>query len=383
MNAMDREATKGDILIVDDALANLRLLSTMLTRQGYQVRGVANGTMALTAVAAEPPDLILLDIKMPGINGYEVCLRLKANPDTSHIPIIFISALDEVLDKIEAFNAGGVDYITKPFQVPEVLARVETHITLHNLQKQLAEKIIQLEKLAGDLTEANRALQASNDELDAFAHTVAHDLKNPLGGIILSVDFLHGYMEQIGKEKSMEILGDVFANSNKIVNIIDELLLLASVRKEKVSLTSLQMSSIVNQAQFRLSTMIDEYEGKIILPEEWPTARGYAPWVEEVWVNFLSNGLKYGGEPPTLELGGEQTNGEVRYWVKDNGKGVDTAVIPHLFAEFTRMDQARAQGHGLGLSIVKRIVEKLDGRVGVESQPGRGSLFYFTLPVAG
>ncbi|MFQ5435357.1 MAG: response regulator, partial [Anaerolineae bacterium] len=189
MNIMGKVFTKGDILIVDDALANLRLLSTMLTQHGYEVRGVVNGVMALTAVAAEPPDLILLDIKMPGISGYEVCQQLKANPDTSHIPVIFISALDEVLDKIEAFNAGGVDYITKPFQVPEVLARVKTHITLHNLQIQLAEKIVQLEKLAGDLTDTNRALKASNDELDAFAHTVAHDLKNPLGSIILSADF--------------------------------------------------------------------------------------------------------------------------------------------------------------------------------------------------
>lgn len=383
MNIMGKVFTKGDILIVDDALANLRLLSTMLTQHGYEVRGVVNGVMALTAVAAEPPDLILLDIKMPGISGYEVCQQLKANPDTSHIPVIFISALDEVLDKIEAFNAGGVDYITKPFQVPEVLARVKTHITLHNLQIQLAEKIVQLEKLAGDLTDTNRALKASNDELDAFAHTVAHDLKNPLGSIILSADFLHGHMEQIGKEKSIEILGDVFANGNKIVNIIDELMLLASVRKENVSRTSLQMSHIVNQAQFRLSTMIDEYEGKIILPKNWPQAHGYAPWIEEVWVNFLSNGLKYGGRPPRLELGGEQKNSEVWYWVKDNGQGVDTAVSARLFTEFTRMDQARAQGHGLGLSIVKRIVEKLDGRVGVESQPGQGSLFYFTLPAAG
>ncbi|MFQ5421365.1 MAG: response regulator, partial [Anaerolineae bacterium] len=346
MNIMGKVFTKGDILIVDDALANLRLLSTMLTQHGYEVRGVVNGVMALTAVAAEPPDLILLDIKMPGISGYEVCQQLKANPDTSHIPVIFISALDEVLDKIEAFNAGGVDYITKPFQVPEVLARVKTHITLHNLQIQLAEKIVQLEKLAGDLTDTNRALKASNDELDAFAHTVAHDLKNPLGSIILSADFLHGHMEQIGKEKSIEILGDVFANGNKIVNIIDELMLLASVRKENVSRTSLQMSHIVNQAQFRLSTMIDEYEGKIILPKNWPQAHGYAPWIEEVWVNFLSNGLKYGGRPPRLELGGEQKNSEVWYWVKDNGQGVDTAVSARLFTEFTRMDQARAQGHG-------------------------------------
>jgi sigma-B regulation protein RsbU (phosphoserine phosphatase) len=130
---------KGDILIVDDMPVNLRLLSHMLGEQGYKVRSVINGQMALTATRAAPPDLILLDINMPGMNGYEVCERLKEDESTQDIPVIFISALDEIQDKVKAFTVGGLDYITKPFQFEEVLARVETHLSLRRLQKQLQE----------------------------------------------------------------------------------------------------------------------------------------------------------------------------------------------------------------------------------------------------
>ncbi len=133
------DAPKGDVLIVDDTPANLHLLSQMLAEQGYQVRPVPDGPLALAAVQAEPPDLILLDIRMPGMNGYEVCERLKADAQTRDIPIIFISALDAIQDKVRAFTVGGVDYVTKPFQVEEVLARVETHLALRKLQKRLQD----------------------------------------------------------------------------------------------------------------------------------------------------------------------------------------------------------------------------------------------------
>ncbi len=136
----------GDILIVDDTPANLRLLSGMLVEQGYKVRLAPNGKLALMGAQAVPPDLILLDIKMPGLSGYEVCDQLKAGPRTRDIPIIFISALDAARDKVDAFKGGGVDYVTKPFQVDEVLARVETHLKLYKLQKQLTARVRELEE---------------------------------------------------------------------------------------------------------------------------------------------------------------------------------------------------------------------------------------------
>jgi signal transduction histidine kinase len=141
------------------------------------------------------------------------------------------------------------------------------------------------------------------------------------------------------------------------------------------------MDEVVNRAFARLSHMFDKYHPEVIFPDEWPQAQGYAPWIEEVWVNYLSNGLKYGGQPPRLELGATvQDEGVVRFWVWDNGPGIDQDAQVMLFTEFYRLDKVRAQGHGLGLSIVQRIMDKLDGQCGVESEPGQGSLFYFTLP---
>ena len=139
MSGSTTDGAQENLLIVDDKPANLRLLASMLVEQGYKVRSAINGPLALTATQAAPPDMILLDINMPEMNGFEVCERLKADEGTREIPVIFISALDETADKVKAFNVGGVDYITKPFQLEEVLARVETHLALRRLQKQLQD----------------------------------------------------------------------------------------------------------------------------------------------------------------------------------------------------------------------------------------------------
>jgi signal transduction histidine kinase len=134
--------------------------------------------------------------------------------------------------------------------------------------------------------------------------------------------------------------------------------------------------------------MVERSQAEIVLPDTWPVALGYGPWVEQVWVNLLSNAIKYGGQPPRVELGTDVNEdvrlpkGRTRFWVRDNGPGLAEEEISRLFVPFTRLDQARAEGHGLGLSIVRRIVEKLGGGVGVESEPGEGSLFYFALPLA-
>ena len=179
-------------------------------------------------------------------------------------------------------------------------------------------------------------------------------------------------------------------------NIIDELLLLAGVRRTGVVTEPLDMAGIVAEARLRLAHLIRDTQADIILQgaSAWPVARGYGPWVEEVWVNYLGNALKYGGQPPRVELGADpfstppksrgKEEGLVRFWVRDNGQGITPEDQARLFTPFTRLDQARAKGHGLGLSIVRRIVEKLGGQVGVESDgvPGQGSTFFFTLPGA-
>ncbi|HRQ36315.1 MAG TPA: hybrid sensor histidine kinase/response regulator [Chloroflexota bacterium] len=348
------------ILIVDDTPANLRLLAGLLGNAGYQVRPARDGRMALSVAQSNPPDLILLDIMMPEMDGYEVCRLLKADERTREIPVIFISALDDVHDKVKSFTLGAVDYVAKPFQAEEVMARVRSHITLYKLQRDLREQVA---------------------ELDAFAHTVAHDLKNPLALVIGLIDFvLLQYADDVPQEM-VNYLKKVQNTGYRGVNIIDELLLLASVRKQDVRVSSLDMEQIIAKAQDRLMLMMGDYQATVQLPEQWPTAVGYAPWVEEVWVNYMSNALKYGGQPPLLALGtAVQPDGMVRYWVRDNGAGLSPEKQAVLFTEFVRLNEVRVEGFGLGLSIVRRIMDKLNGRVGVISAEGQGSEFYFELP---
>jgi signal transduction histidine kinase len=248
------------------------------------------------------------------------------------------------------------------------------------------EDITKRKQAEETLRQYNLDLQARNEELDAFAHTVAHDLKNLLTMIL-------GYSEVLREDLAAMQLPNVEAsleaiarNSHKMENIIGEILLLAGVRKKEIKLEVLDMADIVAEACQRLTWMVEVQQAEIVLPTTWPTALGYGPWIEEVWVNYLSNGLKYGGLPPHLKLGGMiQDDGMVRFWVGDNGAGLTLEEQARLFSQFTRLDQARTKGHGLGLSIVRRIVEKLGGQVGIESAgiPGQGSTFYFTLPRAG
>jgi PAS domain S-box-containing protein len=239
-----------------------------------------------------------------------------------------------------------------------------------------------------DITEqklAQEEREALIRELDAFAHTVAHDLKNPISLILGYTDLLTTAEGAIPEEERQIALNAVLHSAQKMRNIVDELLLLARVRKGEVDLAPMNMARIVSEARQRLAYMIEEYQATVVVTPTWPMAMGYGPWIEEVWVNYLSNALKYGGTPPRVELGADLQDGAiVRFWVRDNGPGLSPEEQARLFTEFTRLDQARAKGHGLGLSIVHRIVDRLGGQVGVESAgvPGHGSLFYFTLPLA-
>jgi PAS domain S-box-containing protein len=246
-------------------------------------------------------------------------------------------------------------------------------------------------------------LQTRNEELDAFSHSVAHDLKGPVSSIVGFAEVLQEDYGTMSEDDLRHYLRMIARSGRKMGNIIDELLLLATVPKMEIETRPLDMAGIVAETQERLAYMIRECGADIILPDAWPAAWGYGPWIEEVWVNYLSNAIKYGGQPPRVELGATvadgsdktapalpetpcSTNGAAKehgiicFWIRDNGAGLTPEEQARLFTPLTQLAHVRATGHGLGLSIVRRIVEKLGGQVGVASKAGHGSVFTFTLP---
>ena len=233
------------------------------------------------------------------------------------------------------------------------------------------------------LAQYAQELEARNAELDAYAHTVAHGLKTPLS-------LIAGYGELLTcngkgllpaeKQRMMQVMTNQTLRMSEIVH---DLLLLSGAGQTEIDVGPLDMAAIVSRTRGRLAGLAKKHDVEITLPQSWVTAVGYAPWIEEVWDNYLSNGMKYGGTAPRLTLGSnEQADGMARFWVRDNGSGIAPDDQERLFTPFTRLNLAHTEGHGLGLSIVQRIVERSGGEVGVESYPGEGSTFWFTLPTS-
>ncbi len=356
---------KDKILIVDDTLDNMLVLYDFLTSFGFNVLTAEDGEEGIQVVEYTQPDLILLDILMPpNMNGFEVCKHLKSQDKTKDIPIIFMTALTDVVDKINGFELGAADYITKPFQQEEVLARINAHLTIRRQNKQLQEH---------------------QKEIEAFARTVAHDLKNPVGNMTTMTElFLELYpLNTTIDAKGTKIIQLSHGAGQQALNIINALLTLCGISQQNsIRIKPLSMDKIIKPIiQEYLAPMIEEQQAQIDLPASWPAAFGYAPWVEEIWTNYISNGLKYGGKPPKLIFGSDQQDDMVRFWIRDNGKGISQEEISKLFTPFTRLNHEPVEGHGLGLSIVQQIMEKLNGQAGVESELEQGSTFYFTLPV--
>lgn len=349
---------QADVLVVDDTLANLRLLIELLSSQGYNIRPAHSGALALSAIAASKPDIILLDINMPEMDGYEVCQQLKADPEHKDIPVIFVSALHDTESKLKAFTVGGVDYVSKPFQLEEVSARIQTHLTIKRLQSGLEER---------------------NRDLAAFDRSVAHDLRSPLTAL-LGISQLMTLGEEHRTDENVDTLLEA---ANRMRSIIDSLLLFAKVGNAEAKIEPIDMGSLVRKVRNQLKHEIEQRKAEVIIDgDEWPTVDGHEPWVEQVWVNYLTNALKYAGERPRAVLGWSMTEsgGDPVFWVQDNGKGLTPSQRDTVFDEFKRLDETKnEEGHGLGLSIVRRIVEKLGGNVGLQSEIGKGCRFSFTL----
>ncbi|HSH05632.1 MAG TPA: response regulator [Anaerolineae bacterium] len=357
----------SNVLVVEDDMLNRILLSTFLQEDGHTVILASDGEAALEQLKSNDVDVILLDLVMPKVSGYEVLEQVKQDEQRRHIPVIVISATDDIDNVVRCIEMGAMDYLTKPFNVTILRARINASL--------MHKRLVDMEQAY------TRDLQAQNKELDAFARTVAHDLKTPLAPVIGMGEMLMERYEDVLDDKGMRYLGMIVRNGRRMVSIINALLLLASLRDQQPEPQPLDMDYIVYEVESRLQYIQEQCGGVIKGPDSWPLAVGYGPWIEEVWTNYISNAFKYGGEPPLVEVGGEMVDGGmVRFWVRDNGKGLTEEQQEQLFTDFTRFESKKAEGHGLGLSIVERIVTKLGGGVGVESVEGEGCTFWFTLP---
>ncbi|MBC8253018.1 MAG: hybrid sensor histidine kinase/response regulator [Ardenticatenia bacterium] len=353
---------KVRVLVAEDSPLIAQLIKTLLERRGYSVVAEAStGREAVAMTEAVRPDLVVMDIQMPDMDGIEAAVQIR---DRCPTPVVILTAY-ETTELVERASAAGVGaYLVKPPNVEEMERAI---IIAMSRFKDMAE------------------LHERNRELNAFAHTAAHDLKNPLSVLIGFAELLEEDVDIMPLQERRDFIRGIIEHGHRAISIVDELLLLASLRQEEVTSRPMDVAEIVERAQERLADTIEHHKAEIILPGSWPQAMGHSPWIEEVWVNYLDNALKYGGRPPRAEFGATvQTDGMVRFWVRDNGDGLTSEEQGIMFMPFTRLDQVRTEGHGLGLSIVRRIVEKLGGTVGVDSTgvPGEGSLFYFELPQA-
>jgi DNA-binding response OmpR family regulator len=361
------------LLVVDDELVNLKLLISCL-EDHYKVVVAHDGEEALAEVHESKPDLILMDVRMPKLDGFEACRRLKADTQTKNIPVIFMTALTDTGDKIKGFEAGAVDYLTKPVHYQEMLSRINAHLSLRNLQVILSQQNAAIEQ-------KNLELQIQNMEMNALAQVVISDLKKPL---VRQAGFTNVLVKELAKlpnQEPLNFLEEVEESRQKMVEVVDDMVLLVNVRSQEVVMEAPDMAAIIAQVRHRLGSMIKKFHGNIVTPTTWPIVWGYSPWIEKVWEIYISNALEYGGMPPKVEVGSTPDGESIRFWVRDNGRGFTSEQKDHLFVPLRHFDQSGTlkKGYGLKLSLVRRLIEKCGGQVGVETKIGRGSTFYFTL----
>jgi len=277
---------------------------------------------------------------------------------------------DEVIGVLQVANKTEGDFYEDDLELLETLAATAS-IALDNA------------RLVERLRQQTADLEVRNEYLDAYAHMVAHDLRHPLGIIMGYSDLLLSDYEDVLDEDGRIYVERIMSGGHKLTSIIDELLFLAEVQRTDVKLRPLDMRAVIAQAEQRLSDAIAEREAKVTVPDVWPLVWGHAPWIEEVWYNYLSNALKYAEQPPEIEFGATPLDDNmVKMWIRNRGNELTAEQMSHLFGPTDRAANVAKgkRGHGWGLGIVRRIVEKLGGQVGVENDAGYGPVFSFTLP---
>jgi len=411
MNESLNQTSKGDILIVDDKIDNLRLLFTTLSNEGYEVRRVLSGRQALKAIEFDPPDLILLDIKMPDIDGYEVCSLLKQNSQTTEIPVIFLSALSDAFDKVKAFEVGGADYITKPFQLSEVIARIDNQIKLRKLQKKITEQNLLLQNLNQDLEarveERTEELKFKNQELIKYQEKLSkalakekeishfksniikvinHEFRTPLTIIFASVEILERALDKLKKEQQENIFKRIQEAVRQLKFLFEEVLFFEQENIETVDFDR-EYIDLVDFArgiveEFNSNNKIDR-EIQFASEGHFKKFKWNQKILRQILANLLSNSVKFSRENSTIEFTIIGDDREVQFIIKDSGIGIPKSDRERLFESFYRGDNiGNIGGTGLGLSIVKKCVDLYRGTIEFNSEIDVGTVFKVTLPLS-
>jgi two-component system, sensor histidine kinase and response regulator len=353
-----------NILIVDDVPANLKVLGWILKDEGYKIRPVLSGELALQVAEKNKPDLILLDIMMPGMNGYEVSLRLKENPALKNIPVIFISALSDTNDIIQAFTSGGVDYITKPFQSEEVKARIATHIKI---------------------SRQNLELQRLNAEKDKFFSIIAHDLRGPIGAFKQSLELITG-KSNLDDAKKTKLLQQLNTAAKTTYNLLENLLNWAKSQAGQINFEPQRFSlkqSIYENIELLLQIASQKQISITANVEDNCMVVADQDSISLVIRNLLSNAIKFTPNHGAIVISASENLNMVEVIIQDNGVGMKEEVVNRLFVSTTYESSAgtnNEKGSGLGLVLVKDFTERNGGQIRVESVINEGSKFIFTIP---
>jgi two-component system, sensor histidine kinase and response regulator len=384
----EQSAAQSDIMIVDDNPANLRLLEDMLLQQGFEARSFPLGRLALAAAARNPPCLILLDINMPEMNGYELCERLRSTAGLSDIPIIFLSALNETQDKIKAFQSGAVDYISKPFQLEEVHARVETHLKLHRLQRAMKLQNERLEEAVAartrELVDANKRLTILDDSKNEFLTLISHELRTPLNGLLGVGELILDGMPPTKENNELKALFE--ESRRRILSMLGDALLLAEidVNGEQFSSAPVPLSAALSTAIARSTEFAVSRDVTLPAPSTDPDlVLGDCGLLVKALHALLETAIKFSQKGQTVQIVRQVSAESVVLLIESHGKTIPSAVISNFFDLFA-VGEASTHGGDLGLgpAVASRILSLFGASVSVANRDPSGIRLTLLLKLA-
>jgi signal transduction histidine kinase len=370
MNAKTRPA-EDRILIVDDTPANIQSLAAVLKEKGYPVSAATNGRQALEAVPRVRPALILLDVMMPEMDGFETCRRLKASEEWRDIPVIFLTAKTETADIVQGFELGAVDYVAKPFNTHELLARVGTHLALRRQQRELQESY-------RTLTELERLR-------DSLVHMVVHDLRSPLLGLCGCLQLLQSDLTGKIEAEQAEDLETALVSAQRLSEMVTSLLDVSRLEAGQMPLQkeTCDLRPVIAGALASLGALTRDRRVAFDPPESPVTACCDADVTGRIVANLVGNALKFTPKSGEIRITAASDGREVRVAVSDTGPGIPPEYRERIFEKFGQVEgrqEGRKHSTGLGLTFCKLAVEAHGGTIGVDSEVGRGSTFWFRLP---